>query len=157
MNALDRLLAVTAVVAVSAATLPGLWPLLSPQADLWKAPADLRQIQRLSDEADDLDSRYALLHRIHGAREQVIAALSEGRLTAGQAVTRFRELDEIRSESGLPVAPERRHKSPAEIARLEVLGWLSTAPPTLNHAVLDQVVRELTASIKSNSREGQVQ
>jgi hypothetical protein len=161
MNALDRLLTLVAIVAVSTATLPGLWPLLSPRADLWKVPGYVRQIDRLLGEADEMDARYALLHRMRAAREQVIEALCQSRLTAGQAVDRFRELDEVCSESGLPVAPERRNHSSSEVARMEVLGWLrpvlETTPSTRVRASLDRVVRELNGSTKGGDRGGRVQ
>jgi hypothetical protein len=154
MNALDRLLTVTAIVSVSAVTLPGLWPLLNPEADLWKAPANVRRIHCLFDEADELENRYVLLRRVRGAREQVIEALSQGRLTASQAVDRFRELDEICSESGLPPAPERKHKSPSEVARIELLGWLrpalETAPAVNRRAALERVVSELNGPTERN-------
>jgi hypothetical protein len=161
MNALDRLLAVVAIVAVSTATLPGLWPLIGPQADLWNVPAYVRQIGQLFDEAEDMDARYALLRKMRGAREQVIEALCESRLTAAQAVDRFRELDQICTESGIPGAPERRHKAPAEVARMEVLGWLRPALEAMcsthDRATLDQVVEELTGSTNNDNCVGRVQ
>jgi hypothetical protein len=160
MNTLDRLLTVTAIVAVSAATLPGLWPLLNPEADLWKAPANVRRIHRLFDEADKLENRHVLLRRMRGAREQVIEALIQGRFTASQAVDRFRELDEICSESGLPPAPERKHKSPSEVARMEVLGWLrpalETAPAVCGRAALERVVTELSGPSERSLQPGRI-
>jgi hypothetical protein len=147
MNALDRLLTMTAIVAVSAATLPGLWPMLNPDADLWNAPANVRLIRRLADEADELENRQSLLRRMRAARERVIDALARGRMTAGQALDRFLELDELGSESGLPVAPERKHMSPSEVARMELLGWVRPALDATSscdsRAVLERIMTEL--------------
>jgi hypothetical protein len=147
MNAVNRLLAMTTVAAVSAASVAELWPQLGPQADLWKVPSYLRQISSLFDEADTMDSQYALLSHLRNARERVIEALLQNRLTASQAVDSFRELDAIRSESGLADAPERGRESPSEKARLAVLSYLGevakTTPSSQDNAALNQVIREL--------------
>jgi hypothetical protein len=149
MNAVNRLLAMTTVAAASTAFVAELWPQVGPQADLWKLPSYLRQIGRLFEEADTMDSQYALLSRLRNAREQVIEALLQNRLTASQAVDSFRELDAISSESGLADALERGRKSPSEKARLAVLSYLGevakTTPPSQDSAALNQVIRELNA------------
>jgi len=148
MNAVNRLLALAAA-ALPTASIAELWPQLGPQADLWKVPSYLRRIDSLFEEADAMNRQYELLSRLQCTREEVIEALLQNRLTAHQAVDRFRELDAIRSESGLANGP-KRGGSPSEIARRSVLIYVREAlkaiPSSQRSAAFDQVIRELDGS-----------
>src|SRR5215472_16951930 len=159
MNAVNRLLALAAVAAISTASVPKLWPQLGPQADLWKVPAHLSKIHSGFDKADVMDSQFALLQRLRCARELVIEALLQNRLTASEAVERFRELNECRSESGLPTAAGPG-ESPSEIARREVLShlreMLKTAPSSPGNAALNQALRELNAPTTGSTGTGRL-
>jgi hypothetical protein len=159
MNAVNRLLALVAVAAASTASVPKLWPQLGPQADLWKVPAHLSKIHSGFDKADALDSQFVLLQRLRCAREFVIEALLQNRLTASQAVERFRELNELRTEAGLPTAAGPG-KSPSEIARREVLShlreMLKTAPSWPGNASLNQALRELNAPTTGSTGTGRL-
>jgi len=111
-------------VAASTASIVELWPQIGPQSDLWRVPAYLHGINELRKQTEEIDRRHSALRRIGAARQAVIETLRQGRLLAAQAVDRFRELDVLRTESGLGSAPDRRHFSGKEIARLELVGWL---------------------------------
>jgi hypothetical protein len=160
MNAVNRLLALAAVATVSTASVSKMWAQLGPQADLWKIPAHLSKIHSGFDKAEVLDSQFELLHRLRCARELVIEALLQNRLTAGQAVERFRELNEFRSESGLPTGAGPG-ESPSEIARREVLSQLrealKAAPSAQGNAALTQVIKELTAPTRGSDCAGRLQ
>jgi len=154
MNSTNRLLLVLMGAVAWTVTLAraDFHALLDAASDVFRLPALVATWDDLQSKAVQLDHRFAVLQRLHLARQEVLAALRGRTIDVSEAIHRFGALTAARSKIGIFHDGEPGGRTRHDLA-VQLLHWVvelrkEYASPADADA-LDQAAAELQCCVES--------
>jgi hypothetical protein len=154
MNSTNRFLLVLAGAVAWTITLAraDVGGLLDAASDVFRLPSLVATWDDLQSKAAQLDQRFALLQRLHSARQEVLAALRGRRIDVSEAIHRFGALTAARSQFEIFHDAEPSGRTRHDVA-VQLLHWVSElrkeASSPADVDALDQAATELQCCVES--------